>query len=175
MRKREVKIVDDEDGREYIVDTLYLNDEFQTSKTEIELFPLDKIYTEYTNVRKSQDKYRKKRETNQALYLDPNTSKEKRVEILYEEVACDTAMLAYYFMARDSDELFDMRDYKKYLEYYYSKVPNIEENYIEYLKAYFAALRESAIDDIEGVEELEIIKQLCKEANLLEIFYGYEK
>ena len=84
-------------------------------------------------------------------------------------------MLAYYFMARDSDELFDMRDYKKYLEYYYSKVPNIEENYIEYLKAYFAALRESAIDDIEGVEELEIIKQLCKEANLLEIFYGYEK
>lgn len=175
VRKREVKIVDDKDGREYIVDTLYLNDEFQTSKTEIELFPMDKIYMEYTNIRKSQDKYRKKREANQALYLDPNTSKEKRVEILYEEVACQTAMLAYHFMARDSDELFDMRDYKKYLEYYYSKVPNIEENYIEYLKAYFAALRENAIDDIEDEEELEIIKQKCKEANLLEIFYEYMK
>lgn len=175
VRKREIKIVDDKDGREYIVDTLYLNDEFQTSKTEIELFSMDKIYTEYTNVRKSQDEYRKKRETNQALYLDPNTSKKKKIEILYEEVACQTAMLAYHFMARDSDELFDMRDYKKYLEYYYSKVSNIEENYIEYLKAYFAALRENIIDDIEGVEELEIIKQLCKEANLLEIFYGYMK
>lgn len=175
VRKREVKIVDDKDGREYIIDTLYLNDKFETSKTEIEIFPLDKIYTEYTNVRKSQDEYRLKRETNQALYLNPNTSKEKRVEILYEEVACQTAMLAYHFMARDSDELFDMRDYKKYLEYYYSKVPNIEENYIVYLKAYFAGLRESAIDDIEGVEELEIIKQLCKEANILEIFYEYMK
>lgn len=177
VRKREVKLGNDEfdDGREYIVDTLYLNDEFQSSKTEIELFPMDKIYTEYTNVRKSQDEYRLKREINQSLYLDFNTSKDKRIEILYEEVACQTAMLAYHFMARDSDELFDMRDYKKYLEYYYSKVPNIEENYIEYLKAYFAGLRESAIDDIEGVEELEIIKQLCKEANLLEIFYEYMK
>lgn len=175
VRKREVKIVDDEDGREYIVDTLYLNDEFQTSKTEIEFFPMDKIYMEYTNVRKSQDEYRKKRETNQALYLDFNTSKEKKIEILYEEVACQTAMLAYHFMARDSDELFDMRDYKKYLEYYYSKVPDVEENYIEYLKAYFAALRENVIDDIEGKKELEIIKQKCKEANLLEIFYGYMK
>lgn len=175
VRTREVKIVDDKDGREYIVDTLYLNDEFQTSKTEIELFPMDKIYIEYTNVRKSQDEYRKKRETNQALYLDPNTSKEKRIKILYEEVACDTAMLAYHPMVRDSDELYDMRDYKKYLEYYYSKVPNIEENYIEYLKAYFTGLRENVIDDIEGEEELEIIKQLCKEANLLEIFYGYMK
>lgn len=175
VRTREVKIVDDKDGREYIVDTLYLNDKFQTSKTEIELFPMDKIYIEYTNVRKSQDEYRLKRETNHKKYLDPNTSKEKRVEILYEEVACQTAMLAYHFMARDSDELFDMRNYKKYLEYYYSKVPNIEENYIEYLKAYFAGLRENAIDDIEGVEELEIIKQLCKEANLLEIFYEYMK
>lgn len=175
VRTREVKIVDDKDGREYIVDTLYLNDEFQTSKTEIEIFPLDKIYTEYTNVRKSQDEYRLKRETNQALYLNPNTSKEKRVEILYEEVACQTAMLAYHFMARDSDELFDMRDYKKYLEYYYSKVPNSEENYIEYLKAYFAGLRESAIDNIEGVEELEIIKQLCKEAKLMVTFNEYMK
>lgn len=168
VRTREVKVCNDEyeDGREYIVDTLYLNDEIQTSKTEIDLFPMNKIYIEYTNVRKSQDEYRLKRETNQALYLDSNTSKEKRIEILYEEISCQTAMLAYHFMARDSDELYYMRDYKKYLDYYYSKVPNKEENYIEYLKAYFAGLRENVIDDIASVEELEIIKQKCEEANL---------
>lgn len=177
IRKREIKFFNDEykDGREFIIDTLYLNDKWETSESEIELYPMDKIYIDYTNVRKSQEEYRLKRETNQALYLDPNTSKEKRIEILYEELACHTAMLAYHFMARDSDELVDMRNYEKYLKYYYSKVPNKEENYIDYLKAYFAGLRESIIDDIEGEEELRIIKQKCIEANLLDVFNEYIK
>lgn len=177
VRKREIKLGNDEfdDGREYIVDTLYLNDKFETSRTEIELYPMDKIYTEYIKVRKSQNEYRKKRETNQTKYLNENTSKEERIKILYEEVACQTAMLAYHPMLRDSDALFDMRDYEEYKKLYFSNVPNKEKNYIEYLKAYFSGLRESAIDDIEGDEELKIIKEKCKEAKLLDVYNEYMK
>lgn len=164
-----------EDAREYIVDTLYLNDEFQTSKTEIELFPMDEIYNDYIKIRKSQDSYAEERRTNQAKYLDENTGKEERIKILYEEVACQTAMLAYHPMVRDSDALFDMRDYEEYKKLYFSNVPNKEKNYIEYLKAYFSGLRESAIDDIEGDEELKIIKEKCKEAKLLDVYNEYMK
>jgi hypothetical protein len=59
VRKREIKLGDDEfnDGREYIVDILYLNEKFETSKREIELYPMDKIYNDYIEVRKSQDSY----------------------------------------------------------------------------------------------------------------------
>lgn len=132
VRTREVKVCNDEyeDGREYIVDTLYLNDEIQTSKTEIDLFPMNKIYIEYTNVKKSQDEYRLKRDKSSFIFR-LKYFKKKRIEILYEEISCQTAMLAYHFMARDSDELYYMRDYKKYLDYYYysKKVPNKRELY----------------------------------------------
>lgn len=172
IREREVKIIDEKysDGREYIVDTLYLNNKFKTSKREIDIFPIDKIYNDYTNIRKNQEEYRLKRQTNQARYLDSNTFKQERIEILYEELACHVAMLAYHPMARDSDMLVDMTNYEEYEKLYYSKVPNKNENYIEYLKAYYEGLRASAIDDIAGEEELKLIKQKCKEANLENIF-----
>lgn len=172
VRTREVKVCNDEykDGREYVVDTLYQNNEFQTSKTEIDLFPINKIYNEWIEYIKHKDEYKLKRETNQTLYLDPNTLKTLRIKILYEEVAYDVAILAYHPMVRDSEQLVNMADYEEYEKLYYSKVPNKQENYIEYLKAYCEGLRESAIDDIEGEDELEFIKKKCKEAKLQNIF-----
>lgn len=173
VRTREVKVCNDEyeDGREYVVDILYLNDEFQTSKSEINLFPMDKIYNEWIEYIKQKDKYRLQRETNHKKYLDPNTLKTERIRILYEEVGCDVAMLAYHPMVRDSKQLVNMANYEEYKKLYYSKVPNKEENYIEYLKAYCEGLRESAIDDIEGEQELEFIGKKCKDAQIWKIFY----
>lgn len=178
VRKREVLILEDDefsDGREYIHDTLYLNDKFETSKKEIDLYSIDKIYTDYKNVKNSQNEYHKNREVNKQKYLDPNTSKEERIKILYEEVSGRIGILAYHPFARDSDELEEMQDYKKYLTLYYSKVHNKEENYIEYLKAYFNGLRECVIFDIEGEDESKLIKDKCKKAKLLNIFNKYYK
>lgn len=81
------------------------------------------------------------------------------------------AMLAYHPMVRDSKQLVNMANYEEYKKLYYSKVPNKEENYIEYLKAYCEGLRESAIDDIEGEQELEFIGKKCKDAQIWKIFY----
>lgn len=70
VRKREVKLGNDEfdDGRKGIYSRYFISKWWISKlKTEIELFPMDKIYTEYTNVRKSQDEYRLKREINQSL------------------------------------------------------------------------------------------------------------
>jgi hypothetical protein len=114
--------------------------------------------------------YAQKRIKNKELYLNPKTPRADRMEILYEEVGCEVATLGYHFMARDSEALFNLRNYTEYCSSYFSKVENPEENYIDYLRTYFYGLREAALDDIEGDSELDSIEQLCKDANLLHLF-----
>lgn len=164
VRNREVKVCDDEfeDGREYIVDTLFLDDNFQTSKTEIELYPINKIYDEWINHLEQRENWDKKRVTNKEKYLNPQTPKNERLDILYEEVSTKVALLAYHPMVRESDELENFPNYDYYLESYFSEVEEKEENYIEYLKAYCEALRENVIDDISFEDETKFIKEQCK-------------
>ena len=168
VRNREVKVCDDEfeDGREYIVDTLFLNDNFQTSKTEIELYPINKIYDEWINHIKQRENWDKKRVINREKYLNSQTAKNERLDILYEEVSIKVALLAYHPMVRDSDELANFPNYDYYLQSYFSKIQAKKEMYIEYLKAYCEALRENVIEDISFEEEDKFIKEQCKLANI---------
>jgi hypothetical protein len=167
IRSREVKVCDDEhkDGREYIVDRLYQNDEFQTSSTEIDLFPIDKIYDEWINHLNQRENWDNKRVLNKKKYLNPQTPKIERLAILHEEVSCEVAMLAYHPMVRDSDDLIDYPNYDIYLKSYFSKVEDKEANYIDYLKAYCEALRENIIDDMDDKEEEKFIEKYSKKAN----------
>ena len=145
---------------------MFLNDNFQTSKTEIELYPINKIYDEWINHIKQRENWDKKRVINREKYLNSQTAKNERLDILYEEVSIKVALLAYHPMVRDSDELANFPNYDYYLQSYFSKIQAKKEMYIEYLKAYCEALRENVIEDISFEEEDKFIKEQCKLANI---------
>jgi hypothetical protein len=160
-------------GTEYCADILYYQDT-RIACSQSDIVPIQTIYEKHLeDVKKSslqkKSLYEQKRIKNKELYLNPKTPRADRMEILYEEVGCEVATLGYHFMVRDSEALFNSRNYAEYCSSYFSKVENPEENYIDYLKAYFYGLREAALDDIEGDKELDLIKQLCKDANLLHV------
>ena len=74
------------------------------------------------------------------------------------------AIYAYHFMVRDTDKLVSLREYDEYLKLYFSRVPNKEESYIDYLKAYIAALEENSVDEIEDKEAF--IRKYCNKAGI---------
>lgn len=174
-RRREIMLGKDEhkDGREHIIDRVYLNDEFLGNKNEIEILPMEMIYKEFRERVEGREKFDLKRKENKKDYLDPSTPKEKRIEILYSEVSYYVAMYAYHPMVRDHDKLVNLPNYDEYLKLYFSEVENKEENYIDYLKAYNEALRENILDDDDYGEDF--IRQKCKEAKLLHLFNRYYK
>ena len=166
-RSREIMIGEGDalpDGREHIIDMVYEREHFLGSKREIELIPVDDVCEEVRNIQYSKKRFANKREENEIAYLDPFTPKEKRLEILYEEVAVLVGMYAYHFMVRDADKLVALREYEEYLKLYFSRVPNKEENYIDYLKAYITALEENAVDEIEDEEAF--VRKYCNKAGI---------
>lgn len=152
------------DGREHIVDRVYKKEHFLGNKREIELAPIDDVCEEVRNIQYSKKRFANKREENEIAYLDPFTPKEKRLEILYEEVSSLVAMYAYHFMVRDADKLASLPEYEEYLKLYFSHVPNKEENYIDYLKAYCAAVEENVVDEIEDKDAF--VREYCHKAGL---------
>jgi hypothetical protein len=169
-----IPISESNGGTEYCGDILYYQ-ETQIASSKSDLVPIQKIYEKHLeDVQNSslqkKSLFAQKRIKNKELYLDIKTPHADRMAILYEEVGCEVATLGYHFMARDNEALFNLRNYTEYCSGYFSKIENSEENYIDYLRAYFYGLREAALEDNEGDEELELIKHICKEANLLHVF-----
>ncbi len=161
-------------GTEYCADILYYRDT-KIATSQSDLVPIQTIYEKHLADVKNSSLQKKslhaqKRIKNKKRYLDPKTPYADRMAILFEELGCEVATLGYHFMARDTEALFNLRNYAEYCYSYFSKIENSEENYINYLRAYCYGLREAALDDIEGDEELELIEQLCKDANLLHVF-----
>jgi hypothetical protein len=173
LRRREVKFFPEsfDDGREFLIDALYFEGVYQYGKTEIEFTPIETVYEKYLEIRKTQDDYKLRRASNEAKYLSPDTSSMERRDILFEEVACEVAMYTYHPMLREGDEMAVFTEYATYLGKYFSKVEELENTYIDYLQAYCYGLRESAAGDLEGDEEIEFIKNECKEEELMHIFY----
>jgi len=175
-RKREVGIAKDDemlDGREYIIDMGYQNNDFLGSKREIEIIPIGVVCQEFRKYQLSRDRYKKQREENEKAYLDPKTPHKERLRLLYEEVSVFVAMYAYHPMMRDSDRVASLPKYEEYEKLFFSKVPDKEENYVEYLRAYCTALEENAVDEVEDVESF--VKKQCKDAGLLEIYEKSKK
>ena len=166
-RSREIRISEGDvlpNGREHIVDRVYEKEHFCGYRDEIELIPIDDVCEEVRNIQHSNERFSQRREANEIAYLDPSTPKEKRLKILYEEVSSLVAMYAYHFMARDADKLESLPEYEEYLKLYFSHVPNKEENYIDYLKAYCAALEENILEEIEDVEAF--VREYCNKAGI---------
>jgi hypothetical protein len=172
VRQREVKFFPEsfDDGREFLIDSLYFEGVYQYGKTEIEITPIETVYEKYLEIRKSQDDYKLRRASNEAKYLSPETSSMERCEILFVEVACEVAMYTYHPMLREGDEMAVFTEYATYLGKYFSKVEEPENTYIDYLQAYCYGLRESAAGDLKGDAEIEFIKNTCKKANLMHVF-----
>lgn len=175
-RKHEVLLyseVEDSQGYEYIVDSLYYKNIFQISKNYFEINPIETIYEEYKKHKEYREDWDNKRKNNEEKYLNPLTSKEERIKILYEEISRLVGLFTYHGQFRGSDKLENLATYKEYESSYFSKVENKEEIYVEYLKAYNYGLKECALDDMNDDEENEFIKQKCKEVNLLKYYYNY--
>lgn len=173
VRQRKINFSKDdyyENGVEYFLDTLYHKNRYQLAKRYYEITPMQSIYEEMIASNKDRQLCIDTRKANEKKYLDPKTSKEERIKILDEEVGYLVGIYAYHFMVRDTDKLVNLPNYDEYEKLYFSKIDNKKEYYIEYLKAYCRALRDCAIDDIEGEKEMEFIKNKCQEANLLDVF-----
>lgn len=173
VRVREVSFVEDgyyDDGAEYFSDTLYFKKRYQCSKRYYVAVPMSTLYEEVMERDRLTRENNRAREENEKKYLNPKTSKEDRLKILNDAVRVLVAAYAYHFMLKDSNGLENFPNYSEYERLYFSEVENKEDYYIEYLRAYYRALRDCCIDDIEGEKEVEAIRAKCKEANLLAVF-----
>lgn len=180
VRVREVSFIEDsyyDDGVEYFSDTLYHKGRYQYSKRYYAVVPMSTLYEEAMAHEISNRERNKDRDEAKIKYLNPKTSKEDRLKILNDEVGFLVGVYAYHPMLRDSNGLENLPNYGEYEKRYYSRVENKEDYYIEYLRAYYRALRESCIDDIEGEREVEAIEReveairaKCEEANFLTAF-----
>lgn len=116
-----------------------------------------------------------KERTAQEIYGDPNTPKEKKLEIMGDEIYEQFGNRARWDIISFDDKAtrYEVAEYPFYLQSFLSNTPRREENYIDYLKCYLAVLSDGLFYGEVIPDENEFIKQKCDEAGLSDVFKKY--
>jgi hypothetical protein len=111
------------------------------------------------------------------IYTDPYTPKEKKLEIMGDEIYHQFGNRARWDNVSFDDEAtrYEVAEYTFYLQSFLSKTTKKEENYIDYLKCYLSVLSDGLFYGEEIPDENEFIKKKCNEAGLGDVFEEYYK
>lgn len=109
------------------------------------------------------------------IYTDPATTKEKKLEIMGNEIYEQFVNRARWDNVSFEDEAtrYEVAEYTFYLQSFLSDTADKEANYIDYLKEYLVVLSDGLFYGEEIPEKHEFIKQKCCEAGLDDVFENY--
>jgi hypothetical protein len=115
--------------------------------------------------------------SDEEIYTDPNTPKEKKLEIMGDEIYEQFGNRSRWDNVSFDDEAtrYEVAEYAFYLQSFLSNTTKKEENYINYLKCYLAVLSDGFFYGEEIPDENEFIKKKCNEAGIGDIFQKYYK
>lgn len=110
------------------------------------------------------------------IYCNPNTTKEKKLEIMGDEIYEQFVNRARWDNVSFEDEAtrYEVAEYTFYLQSFLSNTTKKEENYIDYLKCYLSVLSDGLFYGEVIPDENEFIKQKCDEAGLSDVFEKYQ-